>query len=112
MSSVGSNSSKVSFRGEDMVDIDECLDQLFKELQHNLNHAHCVVRQLAACPEQDCDFIQAVKIQFELDDHVIVLLDLFTELRQISKETLGKAPNEHKETYTKMVSDRKEQQKK
>lgn len=113
MSSVGSTTSTiVSFRGNEDMELEDALDELYRDIQHNLNHSQCVVRQLAACPEQDCDFLEAVTIQFQLEDYVDILLELFSELKDISKQTLGKPPVEHKEEYKKMVNDRKEKLKK
>ena len=113
MSSIGSSASTiVSFRGDDECSLDEALDQLYKEIQQNLNHSQCSIRQLAASSEQDDDYIIAVKIQFELDDYIIVLLDLFKELQQVSIQCLGKPPPGHKVEYKKMLDDRKEKMKK
>jgi hypothetical protein len=112
MSSVSSNCSKVSFRDNDEVDLDVCLSELYGEMQQQLNYSQCSIRQLAACPEQDDDYLEAVKIYFELDDYVEGLLSLFKELQGVSKQCLGPCPKEKKEQYIKMVSDRKERKKK
>ena len=107
VSSVGSSMSIGSFRGQDDVDLDTVLDELYKDLQSNLNNTQSAIRQLAACPEQDADFIEAAKIYFELDDYVDTLLELFRELKSVSKEVLGTAPKDLKTEYKKMCEDRK-----
>lgn len=112
MSSVASSTSTiVSFRDNDEVDLDACLGELYGEMQQQLNYSQCAIRQLAACPEQDSDFLEAVKIYFELDDYVESLVGLFKELQGVSKQCLGSVPKEYKEQYAKMVSERKEKKK-
>ena len=111
MSSIGSSTSTiVSFRDEE-IDLDEALRVLYTEIQQNLNYSQCSIRQLAICGEQDDEYIEAAKIYFELDDYVDILLDLFTELKSISKQCLGKPPQEHKERYVQMCNERKEAKK-
>ena len=111
MSISSSTSTIISFRGDDEVDLDTALNELYGEMQQQLNYSQCAIRQLAACPEQDGDFIEAVKIYFELDDYVEQLLSLFKELQGVSKQCLGKCPKDLKLEYDKMVSDRKERKK-
>ena len=112
MSSIGSSTSTiVSFRDNE-VDLDEALRILYQELQQNLNYSQCAIRQLAICGEQDDDFLETAKIYFELNDYVDILLNLFTELKAVSKQCLGKPPPEHKEQYAKMILERKEKKSK
>ena len=112
MSSISSSTSTIiSFRGDDGVDLDEALRVLYTEIQQNLNYSQCSIRQLAIVEEQDSDFIEAANIYFELDDYVDTLLDLFSELKMVSKQCLGKPPQEFKEEYNKMCNDRKEAKK-
>ena len=112
MSSISSSTSTiVSFRDEE-IDLDEALRVLYTEIQQNLNYSQCSIRQLAICGEQDDEFLEAAKIYFELDDYVNVLLELFQELKTVSKQCLGKPPQEFKEEYAKMCNDRKEAKKK
>jgi hypothetical protein len=107
--STSSNASFVSYRGEDRVELDEALNSLYGDIQTHLNYSQCSIRQLAACPEQDADFIEAVKIYFELTDYVECLLGLFKELKGVSKQCLGKCPKEFKDEYKKMCDDRKDE---
>ena len=113
MSSIGSSTSTiVSFRGDDEVDLDEALRILYQELQQNLNYSQCAIRQLSISGEQDSDFLESANIYFELNDYIDVLLDLFTELKAVSKQCLGKPPNQEvKEQYAKMLNERKEKKK-
>ena len=112
MSSISSSTSTIiSFRGDDGVDLDEALRVLYTEIQQNLNYSQCSIRQLAICGEQDDEFLEAAKIYFELDDYVDILLDLFNELKAVSKQCLGKPPPECKEEYNKMLNNRKQAKK-
>ena len=111
MSISSSTSTIISFRGDDEVDLDTALNELYSEMQQQLNYSQCAIRQLAASSEQDNDYLEAVKIYFELDDYVEQLLSLFKELQGVSKQCLGKCPKDLKLEYDKMVSDRKEKKK-
>jgi hypothetical protein len=112
MSTTSSTSTIVSFRGDEAVELDTALNELYMEIQQNLNYSQCSIRQLACSSEQDNDFMVAVNIYHELDNYVLGLLALFKELQDVSKQCLGKCPPEHKEEYKKMCDDRKERQKK
>jgi len=107
MSSVGSCASYVSFRGEDGVDLNDCLDQLYRDIQSNLNDSQCSVRTMARLKEDD-DFRECVPIHFAVLDYVEVLTDLFGELKQVSKDVLGKPGKDDKDWYKKECDDRKE----
>ena len=112
MSSVGSScSTVVSFRGEDGVDLDQALDEFYREIQHNLNHSQVSVREMARLKEDD-DFKDCVPIHFAVLDYVDVLTDLFSELKQVSKDVLGKPGKDDKDEYKKMCDERKERIKK
>ena len=103
MSSIGSNASTiVSFRDEE-IDLDTALNVLYGELQENLNHSQCSIRMLSLCSERNDDFIESAKIYFELNDYVDTILELFTELKMVSKQCLGKIPHEHKEEFSKII---------
>ena len=106
MSSVGSCASYVSFRGEDGVDLDEALDELYREIQHNLNHSQVSVREMARLKEDD-DFKDCVPIHFAVLDYCDVLSGLFNELKQVSKDVLGRPGKDDKDEYKKMCDERK-----
>ena len=106
MSSIASNATSVSFRGEEM-DVSDALDLLFRDLQKNLNHCHCSVRQLAQCEERADTFMEAAEFDFQIQDYVDGLGVLFKELKQVSKDVLGKPPPEYKEEYKTALENRK-----
>jgi hypothetical protein len=105
-SSIASTSSSVSFRGEE-IDVSDALDMLFKDLQENLNHCHCSVRQLSQCEERADTFMEAAQFDFEIQDYVEGLTGLFKELKQVSKDVLGKPPPEYKSLYSIALEKRK-----
>ena len=111
MSSVGSCASYVSFCGEDGVDLNECLDELYRDIQSNLNDSQCSVRTMARLKEDD-DFRECVPIHFAVLDYVDVLTDLFSELKQVSKDVLGRPGKDDKDWYKKQCDERKERIKK
>ena len=112
MSSVGSScSTVVSFRGEDGVDLDQALDELYREIQTNLNRSQCSVREMARLKEDD-EFKDCVPIHFAVLDYCDVLSGLFNELKQVSKDVLGKPGKDDKDEYKKMCDERKERIKK
>jgi hypothetical protein len=106
MSSIASNSSSVSFRGE-QIDVSEALDMLFKDIQENLNNCHVSVRQLAQSEDRADTFLEAAQFDFEIQDFVEGLTILFKELKQVSKDVLGKPPPEYKNLYAVAVEKRK-----
>lgn len=111
MSSVGSNSSYVSFRNED-IELDEALRLLYTDIQSNLNSSQCTLRNLSLCPERSDSFIEAVEIYHELNDFIDVLMELFDELKDVSKQCLGPVPKECKAEFKALVDARKEKIKK
>ena len=112
MSSVGSSCSTfVSFRGDEEVDLDQALDQLYREIQSNLNHSQVSVREMSRLSEDD-EFIECVPIHFAVLDYVDALTGLFSELKEVSKDVLGKPGKDDKDEYKKMCDARKERIKK
>jgi len=111
MSSVGSCSSFVSFRGEEGIDLNDCLDQLYRDIQKNLNESQCSVRNMARLKEDD-DFRECVPIHFAVLDYVDILSGLFTELAAVSKDVLGKPGKDDKDWYKKECDLRKQRIKK
>jgi hypothetical protein len=112
-SSTASNASTiVSFRGDDAMELDTCLNTLYSDIQQQLNYSQCSVRSLAASSEQDNEFLIAAEIHFELLDHLESLIGMFNELKSVSKQCLGPVPKEFKVEYKKLCDDRKLKQKK
>jgi ATP-dependent protease HslVU (ClpYQ) peptidase subunit len=107
MSSVGSTSSYVSFRGEDGVDLNDALDMLYKDIQQNLNLSQCSVRNMARLREDD-EFKDCVPIHFAVLDYVDILNELFNELKKVSSDVLGKTPKDLKDWYKEECLKRKE----
>jgi hypothetical protein len=101
-------SSMVSFRGEEEVDLNEALDTLFRELQENLNNSHCSIRNLGMSEDRNDSFMEMAKYHHEIEDYANDLVKLFSELKSISKQILGKPVNEDdKIAYKKLLDQRK-----
>jgi hypothetical protein len=111
MSVCSNASSMVSFRGDGEVDLEACLDTLYQDIQKNLNYSQNSIRTLARGCDDD-DFLENVKTHFELLDYVECLEDLFSELKDVSKQVLGKPEADEKVAYKKMCDDRKAEKKK
>ena len=108
MSSVASCATTVSFRGEE-VDMSECIDQLFIDIQNNLNNCQCVIRELAMSEEHSDTFLEAMGFHHQIEDFVDVLTGLFAELKGVSRDCVGKCPKEYKEEYKAIIDKRKEE---
>ena len=107
MSTLSNASSMVSFRGEDEVDFDKAVDELFKDLQTNFNAIHVAIRNLAMSDERADDFIEMSKYNFEIHDFIETTGEIFKELKATTKQIVGKCPKECKVDYDKMVEERK-----
>ena len=112
MSSVGSSASTmISFRdGDEEVELETALDELYRDIQQNLNHSQCSVRELARLREED-DFMECIHIDFAIKDYVDILNNLFKELCDISKQVLGPCPKEYREDYKKICDERRQKKK-
>ena len=106
MSSIGSATSTIiSYNGEE-IELETALDELYKDIQQNLNHSQCSVREMARLKE-DSDFFECVPIHWAILDYVENLNELFKELTDISSQVLGKPNKDEKDEYKKICEDRK-----
>lgn len=105
MSSIASNASgiTVSAFGEEEMDFDVAVDKVFGDLQNFVNNTHCEVRQLSMCEERADTYCEALEIWHNLDVNISGALNLFKELKSISKQVLGKPPPAYKEDASKMI---------
>jgi len=62
--------------------------------------------------KEDDDFKECVPIHFAVLDYCDVLSGLFSELKEVSKDVLGKPGKDDKDEYKKMCDERKERIKK
>ena len=109
MSSIGScASSIVSFRGEE-VELEKVLDDLYVDIQQNLNNSQCCVREMSTLLENDNDYLESLKIHHAVCDYVDVLSELFKELKDVSKQVLGRPPKELKDKVKEINEKRKEE---
>lgn len=106
MSSIGSATSTVISYGGEEVELETALDDLYKSIQHNLNHSQCAVREMSKLKEDDL-FMDCVPIHWAVCDYVDILNDLFKQLLDISSQVLGKPNKDEKEEYKKICEERK-----
>ena len=57
---------------------------------------------------EDDEFIECVPIHFAVLDYCDVLSGLFNELKEVSKDVLGKPGKDNRDDYKKMCDERKE----
>lgn len=105
-------SSIVSFRGEEEVDLDEALNTLFRELQENLNNAHCAIRNLGQSEDRGDSFIEMATFHHDIEDYADNLLSLFKELKSVSKQVLGVPSNENDKLEYKVFLEKRKLEKK
>ena len=90
------SSISVSYCGSEMP-LEQALDDVFQKLQQHLNAAHCAVRSMAMSEDQsmdeDDDFKDLVKYNDIIQDDTDGMIELFKDLKSISKQVLGKPPN-------------------
>lgn len=107
MSSVCSNMS-VSCLGEDDVDIDVAIDKVFNLIQSKVNDAQCCLRQMAMSEQQDIPYIEVAQLHYNIEDFCDGIVTLFKELKNVSKQVLGKPQtNEEKDEFKAFLEKRK-----
>ena len=105
--SVSSSSSmqSVKYNGNE-VPLEVALDDIYRDLQKHLNNSHYTVRTLSMLGDQslgddDDEFKEAVALANLIDDDTDGMIELFLELKEITKQVLGKPPTkESKEWLT------------
>ena len=100
----------VSYFGEEK-DLGEALDDVFKQLQSNLNDTHCKVRELAMCPEQDGDFYVMCDLVEDIEDYVGDMTGLMKELVKVVKQVRGNGKNVAEKAELKARAEKKKQRK-
>ena len=90
------SSMSVSYCGSEMP-LEQALYDVFQKLQQHLNNSHCAVRSMAMSEDQsmdeDDDFKDLVKYNDIIQDDTDGMIELFKDLKSISKQVLGKPPN-------------------
>ena len=76
--------------------LEQALYDVFQKLQQHLNNSHCAVRSMAMSEDQsmdeDDDFKDLVKYNDIIQDDTDGMIELFKDLKSISKQVLGKPP--------------------
>ena len=92
----------VSYCGSE-IPLSEALDECFLELQAHLNHLHSYTRTLAMMPDQDNDYEIELRQVLVINDTIDDISCLFTELKSVVKQVIGKPPPEIKEAMKMIV---------
>ena len=109
MSSVGSAFSEmsVSVMGEDDIPLEDALDKVFLELQQAMNYSHCNIREIDVVLDADPDFKVAFETHMKLDEYIDSMMDLFKELKNVSRQVLPKPTADEKVWMKKAIADKK-----
>ena len=92
-SSLCSNMSNVSINYDGTeVDLDECVDHIFKELQHHINGTHVQIREMCQHDLRG-DSYEEAKVYFDaMAVHIKEGNELFKDLLKVMKQILPKKP--------------------
>ena len=92
------SSMSVSMNGLEM-ELEPALDQVFMELQQNLNNSHCTVRSILQSEEQDCDYQAILDLCFEVHENIDGMAELFKNLNDVLKHVSKPDGDEEKALY-------------
>ena len=88
----------INFRGEEKQ-LEESLDQVFRDLQSNLNQSHCSIRSILQSDEQDGDYSSVLDLCHDIDERILAMNTLFKELQVVLKQVSKPSDAEEKEIY-------------
>lgn len=110
MTSISSKMSmmSVSHRGDE-VPLEEALDEIFRELQSNLNDTHCLMREIAMSEEQDNDFKEICKQCWDVESNIDGMHGLFKELKSVLKQVRGPIPAAEKQWVESQLAMKKQE---
>lgn len=109
MSIASSSASQISISidGKEM-DLEEMLDTTIRGVQSHLNQLQMQLRNVACCEDRGESFEEIVEITDEIDDSVIEMIELFSDLQDVTKQIRGPIPKEYKEWMKEHVAKRKQ----
>ena len=112
MSSICSAMSEmsVSISGEE-IPLEKALDDVFKNLQENLNGTHCSFREYCMLLDRDEEFEYLYEQNYELFNHVDEFNNLMKELKSIIKQIAPKPEDDTEKEWVKQFKARKKQKK-
>ena len=96
--------ASVSYCGSEMP-LGQALDDCFTELRGTLNSLHCYTRELGMLCEQDSDFLEGLKKSLQIADGIDEMVALFTELKLVVKQVIGKPGDDTEKTESKKILD-------
>jgi len=96
--------ASVSYCGSEMP-LGEALDECFTELRGTLNSLHCYTREIGMMAEQNDDFLEGLKKSLQIADGIDEMVALFTELKSVVKQVIGKPSDDEEKTEAKKILD-------
>jgi hypothetical protein len=102
VSSMGScmTNMTISCMGEELT-LEQGIDKVFVGLQHSLNHSQSELRCMAVDLDRDGDFKLSYGHHEQICDYVDELAELLFELKRVSLQVLGKAPDKETQIWYK-----------
>lgn len=94
----------VSYNGSE-VTLDEALDDVFTTLQQNINDCHVYVRSLAMFADRNDEYEIGLKTVLSIHDEIDSMMNLFKELKSVTKQVLGNPPASEKAAMKKITDD-------
>ena len=96
--------ASVSYCGSEMP-LSQALDECFTELRGTLNSLHCYTREIGMLAEQDADYLEGLRKSLQISDGVDEIMVLFTELKSVVKQVIGKPGDDEEKTEAKRIID-------
>ena len=97
----------VSFQGQNDMPLEQALDEVFTQLQQYINGTHCFTREFVAMFDQDNEYTEEFKKMLEIYENIDGVADLFSELKSVLKQCLGKPSADDKVASKKMLDEYK-----
>jgi len=94
----------VSYCGSE-IPLGQALDECFTELRGTLNSLHCYTREIGMMAEQDADYLEGLTKSIQIADGVDEMVALFTELKLVIKQVIGKPGDDEEKTEAKKIID-------
>ena len=100
----------VSYCGSE-IQLADAIDECFLSLQSHLNHLHSYTREVAMMGDRNEDYEVELKQVLIIHDTIDDMSCLFSELKSVVKQVIGKPPAEIKDAMKKLMDDHKAERK-
>ena len=100
----------ISLNGQEM-DLEQGIDETFKELQQNLNFCQTNLRNLAQCEERGDEFQISHDICYRINDNISEMQELFKDLKSIVKQIKLSADTPEEKNWMETYNEEKKREK-